>query len=91
MRKSAGIIRVPVENQVRPVKFPTVAFRRWGGLTLVDELVEGVLAVGPGLPPHDRAGVVLDTDAIFGDALPVGLHVALTTTERTRPLAPGTI
>lgn len=53
----------------------------------MDELVEGVLAVGPRLTPHDRSGVVLDTDAIFGDVLPVGLHVALTTTEKTRLLA----
>lgn len=63
--------------------------RRGQGVTLVDELVEGVLAVGPWLAPHDRARVVLDTDAIFADVLPVGLHVALTTAEKTRLLAVG--
>lgn len=53
-------------------------------VTLVDELVEGVLSVGPRLAPHDWSGVVVDTGAIFGDVLPVGLHVALRT--RTRVL-----
>lgn len=47
----------------------------------MDELVEGVLSVGPGLAPHDWSGVILDAGAIFGDVLPVRLHVALTTTE----------
>lgn len=50
-----------------------------GGGTLVDELVEGVLPVGPRLAPHDRPGVVLDPGAIFGDVLPVRFHVALAT------------
>lgn len=56
-----------------------------GGVTLMDKLVEGVLSVGPGLAPHDRSGLVVHTGAIFGDVLPVRLHVALTTTE-TAPL-----
>lgn len=59
-----------------------------GGVTLVDELVEGVLSVGPGLAPHDRSSLVVHTGAVFGDVLPVGLHVALTTTE-TAPLFTG--
>lgn len=50
-------------------------------LTLVDELVEGVLSVGPRLAPHDWSGVIVDTGAIFGDVLPIRLHVALTTAE----------
>lgn len=50
-------------------------------VTLVDQLVEGVLSVGPGLAPHDWSSVVVDTSAIFGDVLPVRLHVALTTTQ----------
>ena len=50
---------------------------------MVDELVEGVLAVGPGLAPNDWSGVVVDTGAIFGDVLPVGLHVALRTHTHT--------
>lgn len=44
---------------------------------LVDELVEGVLPIGPRLTPHDWSSVVLDTDAIFTDVLPIGLHVSL--------------
>lgn len=47
------------------------------GVTLVDELVEGVLPVGPRLAPHNRSGVVIDAGAVFGDVFPVGLHVAL--------------
>ena len=47
--------------------------------TLVDELVEGVLPVGAGLPPDDGAGVVVDAGALVGDVLPVGLHVPLRT------------
>lgn len=46
----------------------------------MDELVEGVLPVGPRLAPHDWSGVVVYSGAIFGDVLPVGLHVALATT-----------
>lgn len=45
----------------------------------MDELVEGVLPVGPRLPPHDGSGVIVHTGAVFGDVLPVGLHVALRT------------
>lgn len=65
------------------------AHRQTGGevVTLVDQLVEGVLPVGPGLTPHDWSGVILDTGAVFGDVLPVGLHVALTTRE-TAELVP---
>lgn len=48
--------------------------------TLMDELVEGVLSVGPGLAPDDWSGVVVDTGAIFSDVLSVGLHVTLWTT-----------
>ena len=41
---------------------------------LVDQLVEGVLAVGPRLAPVDRAGVVVDPGAVEGDVLAVRLH-----------------
>lgn len=47
----------------------------------MDELVEGVLAVGAGLAPHDGPRVVPHTDAIFGDVLPVRFHVALAATD----------
>lgn len=50
-------------------------------VTLVDQLIEGMLSVGPGLAPHDWSSVVVDTSAIFGDVLPVRLHVALMTTQ----------
>lgn len=46
-------------------------------VTLVDELVEGMLSVGSGFAPDDGSGVVVDTSSIFSDVLPVGLHVAL--------------
>ena len=48
--------------------------------TLVDELVEGMLSIGPWLPPHNGSGVIVHTGAIFSDVLPVRLHVALATT-----------
>lgn len=49
-----------------------------GDVTLVDELVEGMLPIGAGLAPHDWSGVVVDAGSILGDVLPVGLHVPLT-------------
>lgn len=45
--------------------------------TLVDQLVESVLAVGTALTPDDRASLVVDLRAVLGDALTVGLHVTL--------------
>ena len=44
---------------------------------LVDQLVEGVLAVGARLAPDDRAGVVVDGLAREVDVLAVRLHVEL--------------
>ncbi|KAI3477404.1 hypothetical protein L1887_60923 [Cichorium endivia] len=44
---------------------------------LVDELIEGVLAVGACLTPDDGAGLVVDALGVLGDELAVGLHVAL--------------
>ena len=41
---------------------------------LVDQLVEGMLAVGAGLAPVDRAGVVVDVGAVERDVLAVALH-----------------
>ena len=41
---------------------------------LVDQLVEGVLAVGPRLAPVDRPGLVVDPGAVEGDVLAVRLH-----------------
>ena len=43
----------------------------------MNELIEGVLAVGPGLPPHDGAGAVADPGPGPGHVLPVALHVSL--------------
>ena len=47
------------------------------GLTLVNELVEGVLAVGAWLAPHDRPRRVVDPGAAARDRFAVRLHVAL--------------
>src|SRR6185312_11265550 len=44
------------------------------GTRLVQQLVEAVLAVGPGLAPVDRAGVVVDVGAVEGHVLAVRLH-----------------
>ena len=43
----------------------------------VDQLVEGVLAVGARLTPDDGAGLVVDRVAVAIHVLAVGLHVAL--------------
>src|SRR5207253_6515658 len=44
---------------------------------LVDELVEGVLAVRARLTPDDRARLIVDRAPLEVDALAVGLHVEL--------------
>ena len=44
---------------------------------LMQQLIEGVLAVGAGLAPDHRAGLVVHDLAVAGDPLAVGLHVAL--------------
>ena len=44
---------------------------------LVDELIEGVLAVRAGLAPHDRTGLVVDPLALQRHVLAVALHVEL--------------
>lgn len=43
----------------------------------MDQLVESVLAVGTALTPDDRASLVIDSRAVLGNALTVGLHVTL--------------
>ena len=47
------------------------------GGALMNELVEGVLAVGAGLAPDDRSGVVIHECAVAGDSLAVAFHVQL--------------
>ena len=43
----------------------------------MDQLIEGVLAVGAGLAPDDRPGRVVDALAVAPDGFAVALHVAL--------------
>lgn len=43
----------------------------------MDQLVKSVLAVGTALTPDDRASLVIDSRAVLGNALTVGLHVTL--------------
>lgn len=45
--------------------------------TLVDQLVESVLTVGTALTPDNRSSLVVDSGAVLGNALTVGLHVTL--------------
>ena len=45
--------------------------------SLVNQLVIGVLAVGAGRSPHDRAGLIVDPIAVQIDLLAVALHVEL--------------
>src|SRR4051812_41690092 len=56
----------------RLVKADEIAGNETG--PLVDELVERVLAVGPGLTPIYRAGVVGDMCSFQRDVLAVALH-----------------
>jgi len=51
---------------------------------LVDELVEGVLAVRARLAPDDRSGLTVDRSAREVDALSVALHVPLLKVGRER-------
>lgn len=51
---------------------------------LVDQLVEGVLAVGAELAPDDGAGIALYRRAVDGDALAVRFHVELLQIGRER-------
>src|SRR5258708_40210345 len=44
---------------------------------LVNELVEGVLAVGAGLTPDDRAGLVVDAVAFQVHMLAIAFHIEL--------------
>lgn len=46
-------------------------------VTLVDELIESMLAVGSRLSPHDWSGVVVHACSMIGDVLSIGLHVSL--------------
>lgn len=106
MRKSQGIILVPVkgtvvnhatpahgsyplglqENTSLSAQFSAVVLlpsqapllpRPGVDPTLVDELVECMLAIGPWLSPYNGARLVVHTDAGLGDVLPIGLHVTL--------------
>src|ERR1700751_1349291 len=40
----------------------------------MDQLIERVLTIGPGLTPVDRAGVVVGPNAVERDVLAVALH-----------------
>lgn len=59
------------------LSLPNATLPRPHGPTLVDELVKSMLAIGPRLPPHNGACLVVHTGARFGDVFPIGLHVAL--------------
>jgi len=60
------------------VHITTCQFVHWElALTLMNELVEGMLAVSTGLSPHNRSSGVVHTSPLAGHRLPVGLHVPL--------------
>ena len=58
-----------IERPQKPMKSAGIELR-----PLVEQLVEGVLAVRAGLAPEDRAGLVVDTDAVERHRLAVRLH-----------------
>src|SRR5437867_277420 len=45
--------------------------------TLMEQLIKGMLAVGAGLAPIDRAGIVVHARAVERDRLAVALHCEL--------------
>src|ERR1019366_6994852 len=51
--------------------------RRYHPRTLVDELIEGVLAVSAGFAPYHHAGIVIHRIAVAIHALAVALHIQL--------------
>ena len=46
-------------------------------VTLMNELVEGMLAICTGLSPYNRSSGVVHTSPLAGHRLPIGLHVTL--------------
>src|SRR5437016_2248448 len=63
---------MPVESVERLGERDEVARDESG--SLMNQLIEGVLAVCARLPPVNRAGVGLDLGAIEGDMLAIALH-----------------
>lgn len=49
----------------------------FGDVTLMDELVEGMLSIGSWLSPHDWSSVVVYTRSMISDILSIWLHVTL--------------
>lgn len=49
----------------------------FGDVTLMDELVEGMLPIGSWLSPHYWPGVVVYTRSMISDVLSIWLHVTL--------------
>src|SRR4051795_12592747 len=44
---------------------------------LMNQLIEGMLAIGAGLSPNHGAGLIIHPQPIFGNALAVAFHIAL--------------
>ena len=58
-------------GNMKTMAINNVIFCLHGELTLVDKLVEGVLAIGARLPPHDGAGGVFNTGTLSRHRLPI--------------------
>src|ERR1700738_3568533 len=65
-------VLMPAEGIEGPAKRDEIAGYEPG--PLMDQLIEGMLAVGPWLAPVDRSGVVIHVDAVPGHMLAVALH-----------------
>ena len=70
-------VYMSMAGNIKTMAINNVTFCLHGELTLVDELVEGVLAIGARLPPHDGACGVFNTGTLSRHRLPIGLHVSL--------------
>ncbi len=77
LRKEVGheLVMVVADRIVRGAETDEVARDHAG--SLMDELIEGVLAVGAGFAPDDRAGAVGDSVAMTVYGLAIALHVEL--------------
>lgn len=75
IRQQDLVVQTPCDGIVRFGRRKEVGWYQPGAL--MDQLVEGVLAVGAGFTPDDGAGAVIDFLSGAGNVLSVALHVTL--------------
>ena len=71
----AMMFSVAVATMRRLRKTYKIARHQLGAL--MQQLVKGMLAIGAGLTPYNRASLIIHRCAVFGDPLAIALHIAL--------------